>query len=292
MTFMYVDNDFAFFERLFQLADEFGLRHQSSGNYQNRYITVIKSSMVEHEVSVDDKAGGGASQIGTQQPIHTTKTGDCADIHVDLPEIDAASGDGAPSKEKVDALMNSQATEINAETLTDIIKCPNCEKEVPKSNYELHEIRCRIDKTETSVKPKTSTDQKPKSSKSKKKNKKKTTKDKASTEDFDALMAEATLLNTVCNFVKCKNYTTTLGQNCMFCAKRFCVSHHIPESHGCGDAAKTRARTMLVKEGVLYRGSGIPDKKLDPQKKVYLQRKLDEKLNKMTDARKVQKKEK
>ncbi|XP_060891467.1 DNA-binding protein SMUBP-2 [Labrus mixtus] len=105
-------------------------------------------------------------------------------------------------------------------------------------------------------------------------------------EDFDALINAVRKAESVCSFVKCKASVLTLGQLCMFCNRQFCLSHHIPEVHGCGDKAKSHARMRISKEGVLYAGSGKKDKSMDPNKKAYLQRKLDSKLKDMASQRK------
>ncbi len=62
--------------------------------------------------------------------------------------------------------------------------------------------------------------------------------------------------------------------------------------HGCGDKAKAQARMRISKEGVLYAGSGQKDKSMDPNKKAYLQRKLDSKLKVMESQRKTKAKDK
>ncbi|XP_077372251.1 DNA-binding protein SMUBP-2 [Festucalex cinctus] len=111
-------------------------------------------------------------------------------------------------------------------------------------------------------------------------------------DDFDALISAVVKADSVCSFVKCKASVLTLGQLCLFCNRQYCLSHHIPEVHGCGDKAKTHARMRISKEGVLYAGSGTKDKYMDPNKKAYLHRKLDSKLKDMATQRKTKNKEK
>ncbi|XP_077425326.1 DNA-binding protein SMUBP-2 [Vanacampus margaritifer] len=111
-------------------------------------------------------------------------------------------------------------------------------------------------------------------------------------DDFDALISAVVKADSVCSFVKCKASVLTLGQLCLFCNRQYCLSHHIPEVHGCGDKAKTHARMRISKEGVLYAGSGTKDKSMDPNKKAYLHRKLDSKLKDMATQRKTKNKEK
>uniref|UniRef100_A0AAQ6AEH8 DNA-binding protein SMUBP-2 n=1 Tax=Amphiprion ocellaris TaxID=80972 RepID=A0AAQ6AEH8_AMPOC len=111
-------------------------------------------------------------------------------------------------------------------------------------------------------------------------------------DDFDTLISAVVKADSVCSFVKCKASVLTLGQLCLFCNRQYCLSHHIPEVHGCGDKAKSHARMRISKEGVLYAGSGKKDKSMDPNKKAYLQRKLDSKLKDMASQRKQKAKEK
>ncbi|KAF1386782.1 hypothetical protein PFLUV_G00098460 [Perca fluviatilis] len=108
-------------------------------------------------------------------------------------------------------------------------------------------------------------------------------------DDFDTLINAVIKADSVCSFVKCKASVLTLGQLCLFCNRQYCLSHHIPEVHGCGDKAKSHARMRISKEGVLYAGSGKRDKSMDPSKKAYLQRKLDSKLKDMSSQRKPKK---
>lgn len=65
-----------------------------------------------------------------------------------------------------------------------------------------------------------------------------------------------------------------------------------PQVHGCGDKAKSHARMRISREGVLYAGSGRKDTSMDPNKKAYLHRKLDNKLKDMATQRKPKKEEK
>lgn len=108
-------------------------------------------------------------------------------------------------------------------------------------------------------------------------------------DDFDTLINAVVKADSVCSFVKCKASVLTLGQLCLFCNRQYCLSHHIPEVHGCGDKAKSHARMRISKEGILYAGSGKKDKSVDPNKKAYLQRKLDSKLKDMASQRKPKK---
>lgn len=134
--------------------------------------------------------------------------------------------------------------------------------------------------------------EKAKKSKSTKKQKKKKILELESEEDFDVLIAAAMKENVSCAFACCKESTATLGQNCPFCARRYCLRHHIPEVHGCGDMAKARARALISRDGVLHPGSGVPSKLPDARTRAHLQRKLDKKLTGLEEQRRHKKKEK
>ncbi|CAB1426957.1 unnamed protein product [Pleuronectes platessa] len=110
--------------------------------------------------------------------------------------------------------------------------------------------------------------------------------------DFDTLINAVVKAESVCSFIRCKASVLILGQLCSFCNRQYCLSHHIPEVHGCGDKAKAHARMRISREGVLYAGSGKKDKSMDPNKKAYLHRKLDSKLKDMASDRKTKTKEK
>ncbi|XP_023675485.2 DNA-binding protein SMUBP-2 [Paramormyrops kingsleyae] len=111
-------------------------------------------------------------------------------------------------------------------------------------------------------------------------------------DDFDALIDAVVKAESVCGFGKCKAGVQTLGQLCPFCNRLYCLSHHIPEVHGCGGQAKAETRRRISREGVLYAGSGPKDKSMEPSKKAYLQRKLDSKLKDLANQRKTKPREK
>ncbi|XP_066439307.1 DNA-binding protein SMUBP-2 [Eleutherodactylus coqui] len=108
-------------------------------------------------------------------------------------------------------------------------------------------------------------------------------------DNFDALIAATVKADNTCGLAKCKSSVVTVGDFCIHCNKRYCLSHHIPEVHGCGDRAKAKARARISREGVLYPGSGQKDRSLDPIKKAHLHRKLDRKINELSNQRKVKK---
>ncbi|XP_061306983.1 DNA-binding protein SMUBP-2 [Pezoporus flaviventris] len=107
-------------------------------------------------------------------------------------------------------------------------------------------------------------------------------------EDLDALISAAVKADSTCGFPRCTASLATLGQLCHHCHRRFCLSHHVPEAHGCGDKAKAQARQRSSREGLLYPGGGS----LDPARRALLQRRLDKKLSELTSQRKSKKRDK
>lgn len=51
-------------------------------------------------------------------------------------------------------------------------------------------------------------------------------------------MSAVVKADNTCSFTKCSASTTTLGQFCIHCSRRYCLSHHLPEvmasPRGCG----------------------------------------------------------
>ena len=157
-------------------------------------------------------------------------------------------------EDEVEEDKETKATEVlkDMEELKDGAKCAmlNCDlclKLVPKSNFELHRLRCgRHSSLSVQAASGTTTkQQRPKSAKTTKQ-----AKDllgEASDDDFDELINLATKMNNVCNLKGCKTKIHVLGQDCDFCGNRFCLSHHMAEIHGCGDAVRAKAKKNSIK---------------------------------------------
>ena len=111
-------------------------------------------------------------------------------------------------------------------------------------------------------------------------------------EDIDKLLESFNKVDNVCNGEGCKQKISVLGVTCDHCRSRFCLTHGLPEAHGCGDAARRAARRQLARDGKVYPGSGRPEGKTDPAKRRQLQCKLEKKLGEMEEQRRTKKKEK
>ncbi|XP_021935214.1 DNA-binding protein SMUBP-2-like [Zootermopsis nevadensis] len=101
-------------------------------------------------------------------------------------------------------------------------------------------------------------------------------------EDFDSVIAEFQEMDKRCSWSSCRIPTDLVGLSCTYCKQRFCISHGLPEVHGCGEAARKSAKHEFhhpkpVKPDLLKRSS--------------LSKKLEKKLTQMAEERKSQKKE-
>jgi len=93
------------------------------------------------------------------------------------------------------------------------------------------------------------------------------------------MLQEFRQLDRVCSYTTCKTPLSLLGQQCQFCARLFCLTHFMPEIHGCGDAVRRQTRSASLL-------SAIPKaKKVDATKRANLQKKLDQKIRNLSTKR-------
>lgn len=180
---------------------------------------------------------------------------------------------------------------------TDSEICKHCQKNILRDNLVLHELHCSKQNNPSTTQGKDKigliVTKKDNESKEKKKEKpKKSHVQKASDilskvadDDFEGLIATITELDSKCAFNKCKTLTNTLGRNCEYCTRRFCLTHLMPEIHGCGAAAKTAARRIISRDGVLHSGSGVPDRKPNQARRAQLESKMEKKLGELAGKR-------
>lgn len=185
---------------------------------------------------------------------------------------------------KIDSFFSFVTTDNEGDSEL-VTTCSLCKKRIPSCNLQLHSLRCEqimrsnlgeSSKMERSEEKRAETNSKPQ----KNKGKTKPSSAKQPEEDFDKMLASFTKLDTQCAFNGCKQSIRTSGQLCKCCERTYCLSHHIPEIHGCSEAAKLRARQLASKP------KSAKSKALDATRKVQLHRKLDKKLDEMSEQRK------
>lgn len=281
--------------RCVQLAESRGLLHESIGEGKERRIVLRRKQAQDRGTAQGQgQAKGDVKQSSNVSVVSATATA----------KVPSA---GAQHQQKNDYnKTNVEKSLTDSKESTDGTLCSLCGKSVPADNFLVHSAWCNkitAAKSTANVDSNAATFDKATETGGKKKNNKKKTSEATSgaaaavkpsklatkdamPDDFDELIAAAIKENTTCSFAGCKTSVRTLGQNCEHCSRRFCLSHHIPEVHGCGDKAKVQARRMISERGVLYAGSGGPPSKAsDATKRKHLERKLHNKIDKLADDR-------
>ncbi|KAM7109002.1 DNA-binding protein SMUBP-2 [Ciconia maguari] len=239
------------------MAEEYGLQHVSTGEGRDRYISVCKKEPAKPSLPT---AAPPSKELPLPQPQHPSR---------ETP-VPAEPGGSSKGSGRVD-LKTLHLERVQREKA----RQEEAARKAQEPSASLQGSSRRKDKSEAKGKP--------------------AVKSGAASmveEDIDALISAAIKADNTCGFPRCKASVTTLGQLCLHCNRRYCLSHHIPEVHGCGEKAKAHARQRISREGVLYPGSGSKDKSLDPAKRAHLQRRLDKKLSELTSQRKSKKKDK
>ncbi|KAL3878418.1 hypothetical protein ACJMK2_030771 [Sinanodonta woodiana] len=266
------------------LSEKLGLLHCSKGIDEERHVVVRKPGTRENDSGTRD--------------THLATTAAAKSMHAEPLKSDKLKAQQINKSVKSDEQSiqghNQYVSEGSSEPVllvkpSDKVACAYCGKDVIKANFQLHELHCarkqKQDQHQQNVNTLKSQEQS-KAGKGKSRMPNVVEKlEKIDKDDFEALIATVQTFDGSCCFRKCKTPTATLGYTCEFCQGRFCLSHHIPEVHGCGDAAKAAARAVINKEGVLSRGSA-KNRHPDAEKKIKLQKKLDSKLSKMAEKRK------
>ncbi|XP_069660508.1 DNA-binding protein SMUBP-2 isoform X2 [Haliaeetus albicilla] len=239
------------------MAEEYGLQHVSTGEGKDRYISVRKKEPAETSLPT---ATPCSKQLPLSQPQHPSR---------ETP-VPAEPGGSSEGSGKVD-LKTLHLERVQREKA----RREEAARKAQEPSASLQGSSRKKDKREAKGKPAV-----------------KSGANSMAEEDIDALISAAIKADNTCGFPRCKASVTTLGQLCLHCNRRYCLSHHIPEVHGCREKAKAYARQRISREGVLYPGSGSKDKSLDPAKRAHLQQRLDKKLSELTSQRKSKKKDK
>ena len=107
-------------------------------------------------------------------------------------------------------------------------------------------------------------------------------------DDFDAILEEAQQDHKTCHAVNCKKSVVLMGTLCSFCRKTFCLTHAQAEMHGCGDAARSAARSAWIDGGVKKMVGTNPKKPGSNPSRTQLETNLNKKLDSAKSARTAQ----
>ncbi|XP_052828218.1 DNA-binding protein SMUBP-2 [Octopus bimaculoides] len=294
------------FERMLvhEIANKLGLIHISEGDGKDRQIIVKKSDDEQQVISHNDTLENNPSKyLVDNEPgdsctgMSTVSSSNCDDdtttnqaMSIDSSELLDESLLMTEKQDKKTKKVKKQNKSVPVfdfdKPAEDTEICSYCLRQILKSNYDLHILHCsKSRKTNTkNSKPTQKTKVKAKSDKMTK------ALNNVDPDDFDALISAAMEVNNKCSFPKCKEKTHVLRIHCEFCRLHYCISHSMPEIHGCGAEAKVQARKIISRDGVIYSGSGVPSKLPNAVKSARLQSKLDKKLTEMSDQRKQKQK--
>ena len=295
----------------YQAAELLGLAHESHGEGKGRVVTIRKntspsSTLVSSHCDPTQTKDTNVFQNHSIVP-ESPEESDLVDSN-GLQSID--KGVKNQSTKQTDLVHSSEPSASSANRNSDDLsstsgmwKCGLCGYVIPETSRELHELRCVREKRKAEEHQKAK-DLKKKMEKSrtreidrqvgrkKSKNSGKKGPGKvsdASEEDLDALISEIKLSDSTCRYPGCKKSVNLLGMRCQFCSNKYCMSHNIPELHGCGLEAKRHAREMM-REAQSRAGREHGGKGLDATKRAHLQRKLDSKIEEMSSDRQRKKK--
>ncbi|XP_071796119.1 DNA-binding protein SMUBP-2-like [Asterias amurensis] len=220
------------------------------------------------------------TKVSTEATEHSSKT---KKLSTEAQEQSTKTTNVSPEAQE----QSSQTTKVQTPEVKepvekiDLYKCKFCKKKLPAGNVFLHEIHCeKVTEDKQRLKD-ASAGAKKKMDKSKQRN----LLEKTTEEDFDALIAIAIKSDTRCNYVKCKEKISLTGILCQFCNRRYCFGHNMPEVHGCTEMARAHARKVVHREKVVRAGSGVKERKVDPNVRAHLERQLDKKRNEMAEKR-------
>jgi len=277
------------YERLMvhQWAEERGFHHRSIGENHERRIVVQMKLGEPKKAEPSEEATPIQQKEEDETIVETLKEG--------VDQLELESTESKKNKKKKKNRKTEHKTDPEAQTslpsctkpaastapvipTVPEVKCPTCKKEMPQSNLALHQLRCKaVEDPGPSVRPK--------QKKPPVKPLPKTGKEDEE-EDMDKILSEFRQVDNVCNYATCKTGISLLGQLCAQCNRRFCLSHHLPEVHGCGDAIRRQVRSITIQQGFISAGSlAAKPKAIDSAKRAHLQRRLDKKIQDMTTKR-------
>ncbi|XP_010183162.1 PREDICTED: DNA-binding protein SMUBP-2, partial [Mesitornis unicolor] len=175
------------------MAEEFGLQHVSTGKGRDRYISVRKEEPAEPSLPA---AAPSSKQLPLPQSQHPSR---------DTP-VPAEPGGSSKGSGKVD-LKALHLERVQREKA----RREEAVRKAQKPGASLQGSSRKKGKSEAKGKPavKSGAD--------------------SVAEDIDALISAAIKADSTCGFPRCKASVTTLGQLCLHCNRRYCLSHHIPE---------------------------------------------------------------
>ncbi|GAQ91183.1 hypothetical protein KFL_007390070 [Klebsormidium nitens] len=104
-------------------------------------------------------------------------------------------------------------------------------------------------------------------------------------DDLDVVLQELQIDNSVCADKSCKKNVILLGQVCKLCKLKFCLTHGLPEAHGCGADAKKAARKEWLKTDGNTKPQGSAQGSSKDWHRPYLAKKLKDQVDQKSFGR-------
>lgn len=65
-------------------------------------------------------------------------------------------------------------------------------------------------------------------------------------ENIDKVLENVKKVDNTCKYTKCKNRINDFAIDCKFCKNRYCITHGLPEIHGCGEAVRREEKREFL----------------------------------------------
>lgn len=247
-----------------EIAEKLNLNHASQGDGDQRYIVLRKPNLTTN--SLHDEVKCPSNTLDSKKKVLQTDEKNDVPMLIENQEQEEPEEDNSTIQvEKVKIVKEKKKKKKKKEN----------DKKVPQNVVNAESLKAAKETKKESL--------------TKAKNLNETLE---GLEDFDEILEAVKSCDNVCFYVNCKKKTTTFGQDCRFCKRRFCHPHAMYEVHGCGQAVKTYARSITRREGKIYPGLSVPNHKPDPRTRAELEKKFNKKMEDIVAKRKPKKEEK
>ncbi|CAM1154260.1 Uncharacterised protein g11143, partial [Pycnogonum litorale] len=219
-----LSTDLTSYERMIihEICEQKKLNHVSSGEGADRRIIISKVGVVTESESENQL-------LRCSRTSNISSAEEKNDRNNRERSVDR-KGDKEDGSPRMCSKRDESATNETLSKSSEM-RCKVCGTIVPSHNFELHKLRCRKSETKKKISVQKS---------SVKSVKKRLSDNNDDDDDLDGLIAAISKVDKTCAL--CKRALSLLAQKCEHCNRQFCLSHVMPEIHGCGTSAKAKAR--------------------------------------------------
>ena len=235
------------FERrlIHEVCEELGIMHASTGEGAQRTAHVWRADVPQFEAPEAASPEPDADAEPDAAPVPAT-TGAYDQLPLDpdggatqVVPAAAAAPETPPSAKASDPQAAAAEPEAGG------ILCKFCNRRVPEGNFDIHELRCeRLQRKEAQRQTQELKEQEVAKQQHQQQQRanKRLKKDMAGKTD-DQVLDELSAAANQCHAARCKQPVSVVGCVCKHCRWKFCMTHMLPEEHGCGAAARRQPGT-------------------------------------------------